>query len=922
MPRMLAAALTLLFVSSPTAHCAFGKPLEGLVVAHRLPDGLSADALAREMWSRPPSISRFGYTKLYLQTDHQTDLRAAYDDANLYLAYRTVIDDYGPLVAKNKGSVRGVLDDDCAVAVLDIDDDRNTFVCLAVNAAGTKYAETVKQFIRKQWYGKWTTDTRLDKGIWTAMMTIPFRSLGIRAPAPGSQWTVNFEQSYKQGKAPSTWIKAVRRAWELQSRGKLVFGDKGWPLVSIPTIKIETPGWQGVKLSIVNPNKEPATLIMLTHVDGRPLEPDTLVAPTGKSEIEVGLDFPFDGWHDVNVEIVETSGRVLARTAAIPARVPAYWSRIGLCRSLVTPLAPPDAAKAEKAAVDKMLGEIGTQAREAVGDKAKWAALEPKVKALEKAVGHLRCACADAEKRGYAVGTETALRKIMRGELFEGNFGEPAKVSLARNEFESVQVAVIAHDKALTSVKVSVSDLAGPNGAVVKADRVKLDLVDFVKTGEPPYEIEYMGWYPDPLVELVPFDLAKGAIRPVWVTIHTPTGIPGGLYKGTISIKPANAPETTLPIEVNVWDFDLPTKPTLKTAFAFSEGELLAWYGKKLSHEQLLKWYELLLDHRINPTNIYSKTPIPRLEDMQFCVDRGLNAFNLTVTWGKTDEKLKELLESIRGWSVPLKEKGWWDLAYVYGFDELGPDRFADLNKTYGAIGKAFPELPRMTTIVPCEELKGSVDIWVPLTGNYDPDWCNKFVKEGDQVWWYICCHPLHPYPNYFVDYPAIDPRILSWMNWKYQVPGILYYMTNLWSSNRANEGKGLHPHNDPEARKAIAAGKRWPEVSWNTHTCAGFNGDGHLLYPGPDGKPYSSIRLVSIRDGIEDYEYLRILDELVRKAEAAPGPKSPLLDSAKKLVAVKEEVVTSTTEYTLDPEVLLGTRSQIANTIQAMDGQ
>jgi hypothetical protein len=146
--------------------------------------------------------------------------------------------------------------------------------------------------------------------------------------------------------------------------------------------------------------------------------------------------------------------------------------------------------------------------------------------------------------------------------------------------------------------------------------------------------------------------------------------------------------------------------------------------------------------------------------------------------------------------------------------------------------------------------------------------------------------------------------------------------MTNLWGSNRMNEGKGLHAHNDPEARKAIAAGKRWPEVSWNTHTCAGFNGDGHLLYPGPDMKPYSSIRLVSIRDGIEDYEYFRILDDLVKKSESAPGPKSPLLDGAKKLLAVKEEVVKSTTEYTLDPEVLLGARSQLAGTIEAMQAQ
>jgi hypothetical protein len=922
MLRKLAAS-TLLLCACASAFGALGKPMDGVVVAYRLPSGMTPAAVASEMWSRPPSISRFRYGKLYLACDRHTDLRAAYDDKNLYLAYKTILDSsYGPLVAKSKTGMKGVLNDDSAVAVIDTDDDYNTFFCFGVNSAGARYAESVKQFIHKQIYVPWTAQSKLDKTSWTALMTIPFTSLGVSTPKPGAEWSVNFDQSYKDGRQPSMWMKAVRRAWDIRCRGKMVFGGEDWTFVSIPDLKIDTPGWHGVKLSIINPGSTSESLVWTAVVDGRPIEPGTLVVSSGKSEVEIGLDYPFDGWHDVNLEVADSTGRVLARTAPIATRVPAHWSSTELCRRLIATLEPvTEAAKAEKASVEKQLSDVVSQARDAVGDGAKWAALGPKVESLEKATAHLRCACADPDRRGYAVGTETALRKIMPEKLFEGEFGNPLKLSLARNEFESAQAVVIAHEKALKGVAVSISDLRGPNGGVIPASRVQLNLVDFVKTGEPPYEIDYIGWYPDPLIDLKPFDLAKGAIRPVWVTVHAPTGIPSGKYSGTLTIRPANAPETKLPVEVGVWDFDLPTRLQMKTAFAFAEGELTTWYGKPVTNEQRLEWYQMLLDHHINPTNIYSKIPVPRFEDMGFCVDRGMNAFNLTVTWGKSDEKLKELLNAIAGYKKPLAEKGWWDLAYVYGFDELGPDRFDDLNKTYGAIGKAFPELPRMTTIVPCEELKGSVDIWVPLTGNYDPDWCNKFVKEGDQVWWYICCHPLHPYPNFFVDYPAIDPRILFWMNWKYQVPGVLYYMMNLWESNRSNEGKGIHPNNDPKAQKAIAAGKRWPEVPWNTHTCAGFNGDGHLLYPGPNGKPYSSIRLESIRDGIEDYEYFHILDELVKKTEATT-PNSPLLDGAKKLLTIRDDIVASTSEYTLDPAALLGVRSQLAGTIEAMSGQ
>ena len=50
-------------------------------------------------------------------------------------------------------------------------------------------------------------------------------------------------------------------------------------------------------------------------------------------------------------------------------------------------------------------------------------------------------------------------------------------------------------------------------------------------------------------------------------------------------------------------------------------------------------------------------------------------------------------------------------------------------------------------------------------------------------------------------------------------------------------------------------------------------NGDGFLLYPGHtagyDG-PLSSIRLEQAREGIEDYEYLYLLRQLMAKAKAA----------------------------------------------------
>jgi len=442
--------------------------------------------------------------------------------------------------------------------------------------------------------------------------------------------------------------------------------------------------------------------------------------------------------------------------------------------------------------------------------------------------------------------------------------------------------------------------------------------VDWVKTYPPRYAVEYIGWIPDPLVDVAPFDVPEGGLRPVWVTVHPPERAPAGTYRGRLVVRPSNAPESSVPVEVKVWDFTLPTRMAMKTAFALFDYEISGWYGK-FDEQMRREWYAFLLDHRVNPTNIYSKDPVPEREYMQYCVDRGLNAFTLACTWYKEGKGLRELLDMIEDNRKYLTERGWWDMPFIYGFDELGHDKYPELRSTYGDIKRAFADLPTMTTVHPNPDLKGFVDIWVPLTSNWVERDARKYSSDGDQVWWYVCCHPFHPYPNFFTDYPAIDSRVLFWMNWKCKVPGVLYYAINIWQHNRVAEGDGVTLHHDPEALKAIAAGKRWPEVPWNAFSCAAFNGDGQLIYPGPNGKPYSSIRLEAIRDGIEDYEYLHQLSRLVDQKAREPKVDVRLLARARKLLAVRDGVVKSNHEYALDPHRLLEARRELAETIEAL---
>ncbi len=66
----------------------------------------------------------------------------------------------------------------------------------------------------------------------------------------------------------------------------------------------------------------------------------------------------------------------------------------------------------------------------------------------------------------------------------------------------------------------------------------------------------------------------------------------------------------------------------------------------------------------------------------------------------------------------------------------------------------------------------------------YNQAAANQLRAEGKDMWWYICIGPSRPYTNFFVEYPAIEPRLLmGLMAYKYQTGGFLYYNIAKWLS-------------------------------------------------------------------------------------------------------------------------------------------
>jgi hypothetical protein len=94
--------------------------------------------------------------------------------------------------------------------------------------------------------------------------------------------------------------------------------------------------------------------------------------------------------------------------------------------------------------------------------------------------------------------------------------------------------------------------------------------------------------------------------------------------------------------------------------------------------------------------------------------------------------------------------------------------------------------------------------------------------------------------------------------------------------------------------------------------------GDNYIVYPGKDA-PRSSLRYEAMREGIEDHEYLCLLEDAARAA--AKKLRIGGFDARQWTARYLHRVARGFQDYTRDPSVLLATRNAIAKAIVALRG-
>ena len=495
--------------------------------------------------------------------------------------------------------------------------------------------------------------------------------------------------------------------------------------------------------------------------------------------------------------------------------------------------------------------------------------------------------------------------------------GKEVELSAAGNEAESFQL-VMNSKSDRKAVSAEVSDLVcGKN--LIPSAQTEIRRVEFAGVIEQANP-RMGGRHADPLVEFDgPVTLPAGKNLGFYLTVRVPAQTPKGVYRGKVTLKDEGKILAEIPLAVKVWGFSLPDRPALKTYFYTLPGFAVSNYAKfdpRPVSVAMREAQKLLRLMRV------SGNQVGRPADPKWKIIDG----HVVVTdWKPFDESLEKMIREYHFYNFPMLKMigdnaGWFKspgrkthtrwkrlvgseppktpfggyydepvgLGYVidyvkafiahtkekypqidfyyYIYDEVPFDVYKDLAPILKKLTEAVPDLkimlvagtygdllpPYYTKVSPLD----GASIYSPVR-NFREHWYYQFVSSLDPAR-YLAARG-YPWKVYLVD----GCGALVWST--------MYY------------GPRGNPF-DPWTQ----LGTKYDEPFAT------------IFYPPYQGKGgvVPSIRAWQIRDGIEDFDYLKLL-------EAKKGR-----DYVLKLIA---PVISDPLESVTDHQVLRKVREKIA---------
>ena len=536
------------------------------------------------------------------------------------------------------------------------------------------------------------------------------------------------------------------------------------------------------------------------------------------------------------------------------------------------------------------------------------------------------------------------------------------RVCAPKNGYESFQLILMPKSGELSGLNLSLAgDLVGPDGATISRDNVELFYEYYHETTIPTDRTCAPGWYPDALVPVT--DGADGHGAPLvaerdrnftfFTTVYVPATTPAGVYHGVVNLAANDGGwRATIPFEVEVWDFALPVKNTIMTAYGYGDGIPFEYHNCHTDEERHMifdKYLEIAEKYRLSPCEA---NPLDRFDVKWFpdadppCCEFDFTRYDAEIErllakyhFTKFRVELNPLCGNIEGYGFDtpeyqsmvkdflvklqahLEEKGWLDLFFGLCWDEPDLNAYEGIARALGLVRQYAPKLRVMLTEEPndvfaelLEKYDARLDYWVPLASNYSSEQAAKRKAKGEESWIYICTGPKAPYCTEFIDHPRLEERIRFWQIYERGIIGDLMWAMTYWNCDGVDEDNAQDPYLDPASYIPFAAASR---ASWG-------NGDGRFLYPPLVGRtpgreggklittgPNPSLRLDAVRAGIQDFETLTILKKLASETPLSEEQRARI-DALFDFSAISADM----THFTNDPLVVMKQRRQVAEAI------
>ncbi len=543
---------------------------------------------------------------------------------------------------------------------------------------------------------------------------------------------------------------------------------------------------------------------------------------------------------------------------------------------------------------------------------------------------------------------QTAVKEDKTMELIFGNgvdkytkkqteFGDKVTdvIYAAKDEAEQTQFVLTASE-ARNDLTVKFTPFTKANGAKVKTELFYEHFYDVINPTTKATVVSVA----DALVPtLTGLNIAAGKFMPFCLKATTDKDTAPGLYESEITVLSGKDEIKRAYAYLYVWDFILPptkcassmglSRLNVVTTYKFNgEGQEV----KDAISEVFAKYYNELLENRL--CSVILPYDVDDERAQAYINDPRVTAFLVGgVGYGgdyeRSDDQVRAAYETLKDNPDAMKK------GYFYLNDEPGPDgtspekgtlyqQFKSIETNYKHAHDIFPGAQVM---IPNHfnqpfDTAASVKNTEYTAGGHDGDIIEVVIKNSDifcphtwlftdpystnplaqchydyfkvntverfgtlrsrydadiaehpekSLWWYTSDNPRDGYCNIYASKPGYENRELFWQQYLYDTDGFLYWAVSDWSLVQ---------------RKNSAIVDEF---------------GGLLIYPGTlwnlGETPIESIRLDIVRDGIEDFDYLKLIEEKYGK------------DTADEFV---KKITTDLLEYNTDGDYLISVRKEM----------